>query len=259
MITSLAASRTTRLLVGAGILGIVLWRVGTGPFIDGLRSVDAMSLVAALVIGLVTTVCCAWRWRVVSRGLGVDVPMGRATVAYYRSQFLNSTLPGGVVGDVDRAVAHGRSSGDVGRGVRSVAWERSAGQLVQMAITVAVLLVLPSPVHAFMPAALLIVGIIAIVVVAVSRVEPGAATTRPARVLITAASDLRMGLLARSAWPAVLTASAVIVVGHAATFVIAATTAGVDASAAQLVPLALIVLPLPPSRSAWAAGARARG
>lgn len=254
MITTLAASRTARLVVGAVILGIVLWRVGTGPFIDGLRSIDAAALAAALVIGLITTVCCAWRWRAVSRGLGIDVPLGRATVAYYRSLFLNSTLPGGVVGDVDRAVAHGRSSGDVSRGVRSVAWERSAGQLVQIAITVAVLLVLPSPVRGFMPAGLVIVGITGIVVLAVSRVDAGAATSRPARVLRTAAADIRTGLLARDAWPVVLAASAVIVIGHTATFVIAARTAGVPASTAELVPLALIVLAaaaLPLSLGGW--------
>ena len=39
-----------------------------------------------------------------------------AVAAYYRSQFLNTTLPGGVLGDVHRGVRHGRDAGDVGRG-----------------------------------------------------------------------------------------------------------------------------------------------
>ena len=45
--------------------------------------------------------------------------MGDAVAAYYRSQFLNVTLPGGVVGDVHRAVRHGVDIGDVGLGVRA--------------------------------------------------------------------------------------------------------------------------------------------
>ena len=56
----------------------------------------------------VTTVCCAWRWTVVARGLGVRLSLPAAVAAYYRSLFLNLTLPGGVVGDVHRGVSHGR-------------------------------------------------------------------------------------------------------------------------------------------------------
>ena len=63
--------------------------------------------------------------------LGVDCRCRAAVAAYYRSLFLNTTLPGGVVGDVHRGVSHGRDVGDVGRGLRAVAWERSAGQVVQ--------------------------------------------------------------------------------------------------------------------------------
>jgi len=54
--------------------------------------------------------------------------------------------------------------------------------------------------------------------------------------------ELRSGLLARSAWPAVALASALIIAGHVATFVIAAHTAGATAPASQILPLALLVL-----------------
>ena len=136
-----------RLAIAAATLAILVWRVGTGPFLDGLRTVDAGALAAGAGLALLTTLCCAWRWRVVARGLGVDLPLGTAVAAYYRSMFLNVTLPGGVVGDVHRGISHGRDTRDVGRGLRAVAWERSAGQAVQLVLTVAVLLVLPSPVR----------------------------------------------------------------------------------------------------------------
>jgi hypothetical protein len=62
--------RWARLLGGAAILAVLVWRLGTGPFLDGIRTVSWWSLAAAAGIALVTTACCAWRWRLVARGLG---------------------------------------------------------------------------------------------------------------------------------------------------------------------------------------------
>lgn len=231
-----------RLGASAAILGVLAWRVGTGPFLDGLRRVDAASLAAATGLAVLTTVCCAWRWRVVARGLGVDLPLGGAVAAYYRSLFLNVTLPGGVVGDVHRGISHGRQTRDVGLGLRAVAWERSAGQAVQVVLTVAVLLVAPSPVRAAMPfvAGALLVGLAAAVVSA--RWWPARGSSRLARLRRAAARDLCAGLLVRRAWPVVVLTSALVVAGHALTFVIAAHTAGATVPLSQLVPLALLVL-----------------
>jgi hypothetical protein len=44
------------------------------------------------------------------------------------------------------------------------------------------------------------------------------------------------------AWPAIALASAVVVAGHAATFLIAARSAGVTAPTSEMLPLALLVL-----------------
>ncbi len=89
---------------GAAILAVIIWRLGTGPILDGLHTINVGSLAAAGGIAIVTTVCCAWRWTLVARGLGVGLPVPTAIAAYYRSQFLNTALPGGVLGDVHRAV-----------------------------------------------------------------------------------------------------------------------------------------------------------
>ena len=136
-----------RVAATAATLAVLVWRLGTGPFLDGLRTVDAGALAAAAGLAVLTTVCCAWRWRIVAGGLGVDLPLGSAVASYYRSLFLNVTLPGGVVGDVHRGINHG---------LRAVAWERSAGQFVQIVLTVAVLIVAPSPVRSAMPLVLLV-------------------------------------------------------------------------------------------------------
>jgi len=231
-----------RLAVAAGTLAVVVWSVGTSPFLDGLHAVDGGALAAASALAVATTVCCAWRWRVVARGLGVDLPLGTAVAAYYRSLFLNLTLPGGVIGDVHRGISHGRDTSDVGRGLRAVAWERSAGQVVQAVVTVAVLLVVPSPVQGAMPLVALAVLATAAAVALAARVRRGGDRSRWMRWRSLAARELRDGLLARRAWPAIALASALVVVGHTVTFVIAARTAGATASPSELLPLALLVL-----------------
>ena len=206
-----------RLLAGAVVLGVVVWFVGTGPFLDGLRSVDATSLVLAAAIGLPTTICCAWRWRLVARDLGLAISMPEAVSAYYRSQFLNTVLPGGVLGDLHRGVSHGRATRDTGRGVRAVVWERVAGQTAQVIVAVAVLALLPSP--ARWPWLLTGGLLLAVAMVLVLRVAG-----------------------VRRHWPAITVASVLAVVGHIATFLVAAHTAGTSASLAELLPLALLVL-----------------
>jgi glycosyltransferase 2 family protein len=226
----------------AATLGVLVWRLGTGPFLDGLRTVDAAALAAGAGLAVLTTACCAWRWRIVARGLGVELPFGTAVAAYYRSLFLNVTLPGGVVGDVHRGISHGRETSDVGRGLRAVAWERSAGQVVQIVLTVAVLLVLPSPVRAVVPLVALALLAVAGGMALAARVRPAAGESRWARLRRAGARELRAGLLARRAWPAVALASALVVAGHAVTFLIAARTAGSTAPPSELLPLALLVL-----------------
>jgi hypothetical protein len=74
------------------------------------------------------------------------------------------------------------------------------------------------------------------------RSRPAATGSRWARLRSAAGRDLREALIARRAWPAIALASALVVAGHAVTFVIAARTAGATAPPDELLPLALLVL-----------------
>ena len=225
----------------AATLAVILWRLGFGPFLDGIRAVDGTALAVGTAIGVVTTLCCAWRWTIVARGLDLRLSLPAAVAAYYRSLFLNVTLPGGVVGDVHRGVSHGRDVGAVGLALRAVAWERTAGQVVQAVLTVAVLAALPSPVRSSVPAIAICLAGAAIVVLAVARARPRG-RSRWARVRSAIAGDVRAALLARKAWPTIVLVSALVVAGHTITFVIAARTAGTDAPVSVLVPLALLAM-----------------
>ncbi|MCW2639969.1 MAG: dolichol-P-glucose synthetase-like protein [Dactylosporangium sp.] len=259
-----------RLLGGAGILAFLLWRLGTGPFLQGLRVIDARVFASALGIGVLTTFCCGWRWSLVARGLGVQLPLRTAVAHCYRSVFLNATLPGGVLGDVHRAVRHGRDAGDVGRGIRAVVWERSAGQVVQAVMALIVLLVCPSPVRSYMPAVTAVAvgaGLGAVLLARalsrsglvphtglLARILSRSGLSRLPRALRTSKADIRSALLARRNWPGIVLASVVVVSGHLATFAIAAHAAGATAPLSQLVPLtllALLAMGLPVNVGGW--------
>ena len=230
-----------RLLGGVAILAVLVWRVGTGPFLGAVGMIDGRALAATAAIATLTTVCCAWRWSLVARALGVGVPLRTAVAAYYRSQFLNTVLPCGILGDVHRGIRHGREVGAAARGIRAVAWERSAGQLVQLMIALAVLVVLPSPVRAYVPplATGAVAGAVGLVLVGRRLCRGGSLR---ARALRAAAADLRGGLLTRGTLLGTALASAVVVAGHAATVLIAARSTGASATTARMLPLALIVL-----------------
>jgi uncharacterized membrane protein YbhN (UPF0104 family) len=242
-----------RLLGSALIFAVLVWRLGTSPFLSGLRTVDGGALAAAAGLALLTTVCYAWRWKLVAGGLGIDLSLRAAVASYYRSMFLNATLPGGIVGDVHRGASHGRDVRDVGRALRSVGWERFAGQLVQVLLTVIVLLALPSPVHSFMPLAAIAVVVTVIGVGLVARARPDGTRSAWARLLSGAAGDIRNGLLARRAWLGIAVASAVGVGCHAATFLIAARTVGVSAPPSQMLAITMLVLAamMLPSVGGW--------
>ncbi|WP_242433325.1 lysylphosphatidylglycerol synthase transmembrane domain-containing protein [Streptomyces sp. Root264] len=242
-------------VAGVVILTVLLWRLGTGVFLDGLRRIDAPILLAALGIGAVTTVFSAWRWALVARALRIRLPLGAAVADYYRALFLNAALPGGVLGDVHRAVRHGQSAGDVGRGVRAVVLERTAGQLVLTVAGVTILLTLPSPVMADarqIAPIVLLAGAGALAVVLAVRMN-SAAPRRSGR-LRAALTEAREGLVSRRNGPGVALSSAVVLAGHLGMFVVAARVAGSGASVLALLPiavLALLAMGLPLNVGGW--------
>jgi uncharacterized membrane protein YbhN (UPF0104 family) len=222
-----------------------LWRhVGTAPFKDGLRAVTWPAVVAAVTLTALTTVCSAWRWRVAAQALGIGIGLPAAVRSYYRSLFLNSVLIGGVLGDVHRAVTHGRRSGDVGLGLRAVAWERLCGQVIQAVVTVVVLLIVPSPVRPVLPYVL--AGVAGVAGAAgcaalIARHTDRSGRSRLTRAARAVADDLRHGMLAPHVWPQLALASVLVVAGHTATFVIAARVAGSTAPLGELLVLLLVV------------------
>lgn len=233
--------RSARWLVGVAVLGMVLWLTGIDPFVAGVQALDLSTLALGAALAVPITCACAWRWHLVARGLGVAVDPATAVASCYRAQFLNTVLPGGVLGDVHRGVHHGRVAGDTGRGVRAVVWERTAGQVVLAVVAAGVLLLLPSPVSGSVPWVLGAL-VVAAALVVLGLVVAGTGPSWVDRTLRGIREDVRHGLLARAAWPGVVLASVLAVSGHLATYLVAARAVGVTASTATLLPLALLVL-----------------
>jgi hypothetical protein len=85
-----------------------------------------------------------------------------------------------------------------------------------------------------------VVAVLAIVLVV--RARPGRGRSTWARIRNAVVGDIRDGLLARRAWLGIAFASAVVVAGHAVTFLIAARTAGTTEPASRMLPLALLAM-----------------
>ena len=225
-----------RLGVGAVVVVALFVRLGSGPFTDGLTLTSRASLLAATVLTGVTTACCAWRWRLVSRALGVPLGPGAALAAVYRAQFLNATLPGGVLGDVDRAAEHARTSRQTGAGLRSVVWERTLGQVVQVAMTLGLLAWATPSVRALGVRAAAVGALVLVVAVAAGLVA------RRSRVVAATRVDLRRIMADPRAALGGGLLSAAAVAGHLTVFLLAAHVAGVRAPMTTLLPVAAVVL-----------------
>lgn len=204
------------------MLAVLVVRVGPQPFLDGLARTDPRAIACALVVTAATTACCARRWSLVADGLGVGLPFGAAYRACYRAQVLNATLPGGVAGDVHRGYRHGKDAGALGRGLRSVVWDRASGQAVQVVLAVACVPLLPGALRGW------VLGVLAVVVLAA--------------VLVLVAARREALAVLGGAWPEVVLLSALAAAGHVSVFVVAARTAGVTTPTTDLAALALVVL-----------------
>lgn len=120
----------------AVLLALLAWFLDTGKLIDELSRFSLPAVVLALGVSFVQVVLSAWRWRFTARRLGLALGLKTAVREYYLASFLNQCLPGGVLGDVNRALRHGSGTGVRGAAVHAVMIERLSGQLVMFAVAI---------------------------------------------------------------------------------------------------------------------------
>jgi uncharacterized membrane protein YbhN (UPF0104 family) len=237
-----------RPLAVAVIVGVLVWWSGPQALLDALAALDAGPVLAALGLGVVTTVCSAWRWCLVARSMGMRLALPTAVADCYQALFLNSILPAGMLGDLHRAVGHGRRTGDVGRGVRAVVLERLVGLAVLVGVAAVVLAMEPE-----------LLGVLGDLVPGAGWIAAAVLVVMPALGWVLRArlrpvvADVR-AVLCGGAGPGILGLSVVTLAGYLATFVVAARAVGATAPVSELLPLlvlALLVMALPFNVGGW--------
>lgn len=118
------------------VIGFVIRSIDSGELWQELARFSPYVLVPALALTVFQVALSAWRWRYTVERLGLPLAYGVAVREYYLATFLNQVLPGGVLGDVNRAWRHGSGAGERLSAVHGVAIERLSGQLVLALVVV---------------------------------------------------------------------------------------------------------------------------
>ena len=166
--------------------------------------------------------------------------------------FINQVCPGGIVGDLSRALRHARTI-ETGPAIRAVILERLSGQMVMIVVALAAVIALPGDVLGAVPfgwAFLFLLSLVTVVVMTLVRRYSSGDSTLFDKVL----RDTRVAVFSREAFPIQVISSCAIVASYLVVFVVAAQAIGSDTPFATLVPLIPIVLLamlLPISIAGW--------
>jgi uncharacterized membrane protein YbhN (UPF0104 family) len=132
------AAQTRAVLVGlltVGLLGALAWRLDLSELRGVLGRVQLGWVLLAAALGPLQIVLSAERWRLGSRAVGHDLPREVAYREFALSALLNQLLPGGVAGDVVRAVRV-RQGGVPLRSARVVLIDRLVGLSVHLVVVI---------------------------------------------------------------------------------------------------------------------------
>ncbi len=247
--------RGLRVAVSIALLAGVGYAVDLGSVGRQLATARALPLLLALSMSVPVIAAMAWRWVFTARRMGLSLSFRTAWGEYYLSTLLNQVLPGGVVGDVGRAVRGGvRAPQQRGAVARCVVIERVSGQLAlwgAVAVGTAAWGVEYGPSIAAVVVAA-VIGIWAIVSL-LPRV-PAVRSSGLGRAILRLRTELRSALLDRGAWAIQLLASLLPLVLLGGMFTACVLAVGVDVGWLQMLlvaPLILAATSIPLSVGGW--------
>lgn len=125
--------RWVKLGASAVCLGVLLWWTDAAEVLARLRGADMMWIAVAALAVTAATFSMAHRWMIAARAFDIHLGFAFALREYYLAQLINTVLPGGVAGDVARAV-RARGAADVARAAQSVMAERLLGQIAVLGL-----------------------------------------------------------------------------------------------------------------------------
>ncbi|WP_148862548.1 lysylphosphatidylglycerol synthase transmembrane domain-containing protein [Marinobacter fonticola] len=112
------------------ILAGAVFAFGQTDLVSRLANLSLTAVALALALFTVQVGLSAWRWRFTARQLGLSIDGVNAVREYYLATFINQVLPGGVLGDANRALRHGKSTQRPTEAIHAVMIERLSGQIV---------------------------------------------------------------------------------------------------------------------------------
>lgn len=122
-----------RLLVSSVLVIWLFWWIGAEVVWSQFRNISLIWLGVAVLALTLSTYSMARRWQITAHALGLELTYSAAVKEYYAALFCNAVLPGGIMGDISRAVRL-RHAGDMSRAAQSVLAERLIGQVAMVAI-----------------------------------------------------------------------------------------------------------------------------
>jgi len=243
--TAARGTAAWRWLATAVLLGALFLLVDTTALWRELQRIPLWVVLPAVLLSAVQVVISSWRWRYTGKRLGLSIGLLDAVQEYYLATFINQVLPGGVLGDVNRALRHGAKAGKRQKAAHAVAIERLSGQLV-LALVVGLGLVVLWQANVFTPSLVdssVVIGwlpIILLLAIAGSLLLFRRYSARFKAYLVALRDDVRQALFSWPALPLQLMSSLLVMASYLSVFLLLALAADyVNSAAAAAVLLAL--------------------
>ena len=116
-----------RWLISIALIAWVLYKVDPGKLWQTLKQVDWFYFSLSIALTPVLIWLSSWKWQVILRAQGITASGWRLFWLYMVGYFFNTVLPTNVGGDVVRAWALGKSTGENAKAYASVFIERFTG------------------------------------------------------------------------------------------------------------------------------------
>jgi glycosyltransferase 2 family protein len=124
----------TRIVVGVGVFGFLIWRSDVGELWDTLRKANLGYLLGALGAIFTGLFVSALRWKAYLDALELELSYPTLFRLYFVGTFFNAFLPTGIGGDAYKAVRLGRGKESLAPAFASVFLDRFAGVVGMAAI-----------------------------------------------------------------------------------------------------------------------------
>lgn len=113
-----------KLLVSLLLVGLLLHAVDPAPVFARMGRVNFPGISAVLALALLETIIIGWRWQLIGRLCGAELPFRESQELTFIGCFFNQTLPSTIGGDVVRVFLSGRAGIPIPRATVTVLADR---------------------------------------------------------------------------------------------------------------------------------------